>query len=186
MKEDSKLANLFEFYAVKKRQYDFDKLKKYGKVGLENLGNTCYLNSALQCVLTLETLNQFFVSNSHLSDINTINVLGTNGNLACAYGEFIKDYYTTNRRALEPTKILKIIAKNPQFRGYNHQDSQEFLNYFLDKLHEDLNRVRTKPYVEDLESDGRPDEIISRISWENYQKRNKSFISENLAGQYRS
>lgn len=32
----------------------------------------------------------------------------------------------------------------------NHQDSQEFLNYFLDKLHEDLNRVKDKPYIENI------------------------------------
>ena len=126
------------------------------------------------------------MANRHLVDVNTVNVLGTAGQLACAYGEFVKDYYSTNRKALEPTKILKIIAKNPQFRGYNHQDSQELLNYFLDKLHEDLNKIKSKPYVEDIESDGRPDEIVSQLSWDNYLKRNKSFISEKLAGQYRS
>lgn len=81
---------------------------------------------------------------------------------------------------------MRCIAKNPQFRGFNHQDSQEFLNYFLDKLHEDLNKVKVKPYIEDVESNGRPDEIVSRISWENYKKRNDSFISDLLAGQYRS
>ena len=60
---------------------------------------------------------------------------------------------------------MRVISKNPQFRGYNHQDSQEFLNYFLDKLHEDLNKIREKPYLEDIESDGRPDEVVSQLSW---------------------
>lgn len=68
----------------------------------------------------------------------------------------------------------------------NHQDSQQFLNYFLDKLHEDLNTVKNKPYVENIESDGRPDSIVSDLSWTNYLKRNDSFISTNFAGQYRS
>jgi ubiquitin C-terminal hydrolase len=54
--------------------------------------------------------------------------------------------------------VIRIIAKNPQFRGADHQDSQEFLNYFLDKLHEDLNKVKVKPYVESIESNGQPDE----------------------------
>ena len=31
----------------------------------------------------------------------------------------------------------------------------------LDLMHEDLNRVKKKPYVEMRDSDGRPDEIVS-------------------------
>lgn len=83
------------------------------------------MNAALQCVLTVDALNQFFVSNDYVKQLNVTNVLGSSGNLACAYGEFIKDYFTTNRKALEPVKILKIVSgKNAQFRGHNHQDSQ--------------------------------------------------------------
>ena len=34
---------------------------------------------------------------------------------------------------------------------------QELLAFLLDGLHEDLNRVQEKPYVELKDSDGRPD-----------------------------
>ncbi len=36
----------------------------------------------------------------------------------------------------------------PQFAGYSQQDSQELLAFLLDGLHEDLNRIRKKPYIE--------------------------------------
>lgn len=36
----------------------------------------------------------------------------------------------------------------PQFAGYSQQDSQELLAFLLDGLHEDLNRVQTKRYIE--------------------------------------
>ena len=36
----------------------------------------------------------------------------------------------------------------PQFQGYGQQDSQELLAFLLDGLHEDLNRIKRKPYVE--------------------------------------
>ena len=35
--------------------------------------------------------------------------------------------------------------------------TQELLAFLLDGLHEDLNRVQEKPYVELKDSDGRPD-----------------------------
>lgn len=42
----------------------------------------------------------------------------------------------------------------PQFSGSRQQDSQEFLQFLLDGLHEDLNRVKDKPYVELKDSNG--------------------------------
>ncbi len=36
----------------------------------------------------------------------------------------------------------------PQFSGYQQHDSQEFLAFLLDGLHEDTNRIKNKPYVE--------------------------------------
>jgi len=82
------------------------------------------MNAALQCILRIIKLSKYFMSNNHLGDLNVNNNLGSEGHLACAYGELVKDYYTTRKRSLEPSSILRIIQKNPQFRGYNHQDSQ--------------------------------------------------------------
>lgn len=47
----------------------------------------------------------------------------------------------------------------PQFSGYQQQDSQELLAFLLDGLHEDLNRVKKKPYLELQDANGRPDAV---------------------------
>lgn len=47
----------------------------------------------------------------------------------------------------------------PRFSGYQQQDSQELMAFLLDGLHEDLNRVRKKPYIEVKNANGRPDEV---------------------------
>ena len=73
-----------------------------------------------------------------------------------------------------------------QFSGYQQHDSQEFLNFLLDGLHEDLNRVKDKPFVEQLECDNEADDTIPRKSWYNHLKRNQSVIVDLLHGQFRS
>jgi len=65
-------------------------------------------------------------------------------------------------------------------------DSQEFLAFLLDYLHEDLNRVLKKPFVEAKDYDGRPDDIIAEESWNNHRLRNQSIIQELTHGQFRT
>lgn len=49
-----------------------------------------------------------------------------------------------------------------QFLGYQQHDAQELLSFLLDGLHEDLNRVKRKEYVELRDAAGRPDEVRGR------------------------
>ena len=50
----------------------------------------------------------------------------------------------------------------PQFSGYAQHDSQELLAFLLDGLHEDLNRIQTRPYAADMDLDGLSDEVSQR------------------------
>lgn len=56
----------------------------------------------------------------------------------------------------------------------------------IDGIHEDLNRVKKKPIVEQIETDNENDYEVAMMSWENHLKRNQSVIVDLLHGQYKS
>ena len=77
----------------------------------------------------------------------------------------------------------------PQFSGYQQHDSQELVAFLLDGLHEDLNRVLKKPYVEKPDWEGGGDEELVKLakkSWDGYMMRNDSVIVDLFQGQYQS
>ena len=58
--------------------------------------------------------------------------------------------------------------------------------FLLDALHEDLNRVRDKPYIEAVEDGGRPDRVVAEETWSKYLLRNRSIIVDYCTGQFKS
>eukprot|EP01022_Parablepharisma_sp_SALTPOND_P000811 TRINITY_DN105092_c1_g1_i1.p1 TRINITY_DN105092_c1_g1~~TRINITY_DN105092_c1_g1_i1.p1 ORF type:complete len:1343 (-),score=129.35 TRINITY_DN105092_c1_g1_i1:3311-6964(-) len=158
-----------------------------GKTGLVNLGNTCYFNSGVQCLSHCVGLTEYFLSGSYKQEINHTNPLGLNGKLAEAYADILKEMWLGNSRATSAHNLKKVIAKKAdQYKGFEQHDSQELILHMLDGIHEDLNRVKDKPYVENAEANGRPDEVVSKEQWGKYLQRNKSVIVDLFAGQFKS
>ena len=62
----------------------------------------------------------------------------------------------------------------------------QFLSFLLDGLSEDLNLVHDKPSPEQPDSDGRPDNVLADIWWENHLKRELSVIQAIFTGQFKS
>ncbi|BFZ19073.1 hypothetical protein BsWGS_22113 [Bradybaena similaris] len=154
-----------------------------GATGLNNLGNTCFMNAALQCVSNTWPLTHYFAGNLHLFELNRNNPLGMKGHIAQRYGELIKDLWSGTSKTVAPLKLRWTIGKYaPRFNGFQQHDSQELLSFLLDGLHEDLNRVHNKPYVELKDSDGRPDRVVAREAWENHLLRNQSIVVDLFHG----
>ncbi|XP_077167339.1 ubiquitin carboxyl-terminal hydrolase 32 isoform X2 [Paroedura picta] len=158
-----------------------------GATGLSNLGNTCFMNSSIQCVSNTQPLTRYFISGRHLYELNRTNPIGMKGHMAKCYGDLIQELWSGTQKNIAPLKLRWTIAKYaPRFNGFQQQDSQELLAFLLDGLHEDLNRVHDKPYVELKDSDGRPDWEVAAEAWENHLRRNRSIVVDLFHGQLRS
>ncbi|PGH15185.1 hypothetical protein AJ79_02550 [Helicocarpus griseus UAMH5409] len=165
-----------------------------GVTGLSNLGNSCYMNSALQCVRSVEELTQYFLQDEYRRDLNPSNPLSHDGNVAKAYALLLHQMFDENgTSSIAPRQFKQTIGRyGPSFSGYGQQDSQEFVLFLLDGLQEDLNRIQKKPYIEKPDS---TDEMVHDTDalkkfadecWGIYTARNDSVITDLFAGMYKS
>jgi ubiquitin carboxyl-terminal hydrolase 8 len=141
-------------------------------VGLTNLGNTCFFNASVQCLLRVVPLTSFVLSDAFELAINPRNKLGAGGDIARAWRAFVTSMSRGGAGARDPTDLRHAITtKYPRFAGFSQQDAQELLGVLLDGLHEDLNQSRAVGGSVPLVS-VRPD----ADSWDLHVARNSSVV----------
>lgn len=169
------------------RQRQLSTSVQRGLCGLSNLGNTCFMNSALQCLSNTTPLMKYFLAQTYKHDLNPTNPLGMHGKVAEAYADLQNMMWSGQNSYVTPRQFKMVVGRfAPQFSGYQQQDSQELLAFLLDGLHEDLNRVKQKPYIELQDDKGRCDEVLADEAWVNHSKRNCSVITDNFHGLFKS
>ena len=190
---DNQVTNSYtNYYEQKKNELQnlpLDKENnKHGLVGLNNIGNTCYMNTALQCLSNCNLLTNYFLDDIYKKFINFQNPIGSQGKLVESYAEIVKHLWFGLADAFDPYYFKEIIGDIRQtFKGHQQQDTQELLSFLLDGLHEDLNKVLNKPYIprnDNLKFNNDNDEF-------NYYRkiffaRNQSIIIDLFYGMYKS
>ena len=121
---------------------DYTKFKDKGLCGLSNLGNTCYMNSAIQCISHTLLLSEYFLGNKYLEDYNTSKI---EHNIVREWKRLVDGLWTNDRCIITPTSFHRIVlilsrklGYNVKFGNFTQNDVQEFLLFMINTLHEAL------------------------------------------------
>ncbi|XP_030379447.1 ubiquitin carboxyl-terminal hydrolase 15-like [Scaptodrosophila lebanonensis] len=151
---------------------------KLGLTGLRNLGNTCYMNSILQCLSNTTPLVEYCTSDRFKSHINSDNQ--TKGQVIEEVAAILKKLWTAKFKSVACNDLWHIVGQfGESFRGSAQQDAHEFLTLLIDFLQSDVQTMLVDP---------RTDRMITpaKTAWNEFTKCKESFILQLFYGQLKS
>ena len=198
-----------------------------GKSRMKNMGNTCYMNSIIQCLNHTPLLREFILNNLYIDDLkeNIINEFVRQSKkedpnfdrsmvdendikkifkttIIYQYHRIIKIMWEKNC-LVTPASFRRLVGrKNDMFAGYNQHDSQEFLIFILDQIHEEVSRkinvvmgnevlpAVKKPRLEkksdDINNEKTIVSLLANRMWNIFIRNQYSVITELFTGMYHS
>ena len=155
--------------------------------GIPNFGNTCYFNSVNQIILNLPIMQHLFSIKDLKYMINKENKFGYKGKLVSAFMPLYELYpYQIDDNV---RNLKSIVGKsNETFNNTQQQDANEYLNFILEGLHEELNIKSSKVYIVDNDDNYKfnTEDELGDLAWANHQRRNTSFIDSIFLFQLKS
>lgn len=149
-----------------------------GLCGLINYGNTCYLNSAIQCLMATDVLTQFFLDNKFDKPNNI---------MTHEWSKLVEGFYEENC-TISPLSFYKrfiqlSVKKNLDFRVSSQNDVQEFLIFLIDQFHEEIKKKVIITISGKIINDNDKLAFQAMKEWRNFFKDNYSKIIDIFYGQ---
>jgi len=155
------------------------------KIGLQNIGATCYMNSTLQCFCHIEKFVNYFKYNQY-----AISMAKDNKNsLTSSFKLLIEKLWPNNynesysQKYYTPEEFKNKISKmNPLFEGIAANDAKDLVNFIIMTLHEELNKAKRNNHNDNNILDQRNQQLVFNNFAKNFISENQSIISDLFYG----
>ena len=159
---------------------NYDKYINKGLCGLSNLGNTCYMNSAIQCMSHTLILSDYFLLDRYTDDYDPTKI---EHNLVREWKRLLDGLWNNDRCIITPTSFHKVVLilserlnYNVRFGNFTQNDVQEFLLFMINTLHNALcNQVIVK-ITGEIKNDLDKLALEAMKSWKQFFKDDYSVI----------
>lgn len=159
-----------------------------GRIGLENIGQTCYMNSTLQCLSNIKKLTEYFTNPSTYQQLKSKK---NSMPISCAYADVLQNLWCNNNISVySPIEFKKVLGeKNSNFEGVKANDAKDFILYILETMHKEMNSAPLINKNMDVESDFNEElsyneQYMFKMYLDEFSKKNRSIISDLFYGTY--
>ena len=151
------------------------------KIGLENIGATCYMNATLQCFCHIEKFVNFFKKSKQVINIYS----NDKKSLTYSFKLLIdnlwpNDYNIEKDRYYAPKEFKKKISDmNPLFKGIAANDAKDLVNFIIMTLHKELNKIKKVTNANNnIIFDQKNKDLMFQHFANNFMSINQSIISD--------
>ena len=108
--------------------------KKYPhKSGLQNIGQTCYMNATVECLSNIQEITDYLLN---LND----NFISQEKSLTLSYRSLLMELFLNGQKCVVPEVFKTVIGElNPLFQGNHAADSKDLVFFIIERLHLELN-----------------------------------------------
>ena len=156
--------------------------------GLQNVGQACYMNSSLQCLINIKRLSERLLKK--YLNIQNLDYEIDNYPLSTVMGSLIYELINTQNKFIVPELFKTIIGElNPLFKGYQAADSKDLIFFIIEKLHKELKKNQKNDEDEDIfidyqkeENDSYNEQTMLVKFYKDFELRNQSCVSDIFYG----
>ena len=146
------------------------------RIGLENLGNTCFMNTCLQNLIHSEYFISLLIKKKKL--------INTKATISKKFLEICEELIYNKSRSYCPSAFKYAFgSKHSMFRGYSQQDTQEFCRVLLEDMNSELNEIKKPAPYKELTTKGKSKIECDKEFDDFFRKRENSLIMDSFYGQ---